>query len=528
MKKQRQTTSDTDSKTKPQAEVLINLLTGKGVLLFSDQYKDPYISLDGTTEQTFLLGSNAFKHWLANFAYVELGKPLGTHTQGMVIQILSGKAMYETSTRTLELRAVFQNSGRILWYDLGNNIAAEIDAKGWSALEKPPVIFRRLSHQKPHVLPDITAVKEDILLMFDFLNIKQPRDELLFLVYLVAAFIPDFPHPLLILHGPQGAGKTTPFMMLKQLIDPSQISSISAPKNPDEFVHIASGHYFFYFDNLSHLPQWLSDSLARIVTGDGFSKRKLFSDMDDVVRTFRRTVGLNGINQVITQPDLLDRAILIGLERISDENRIEHKAFWDNFDETKPRLLGAIFQIIADAMAVHDSIKLDRLPRMADFLHWGCAIAVAMGYTQEDFVDAYYANINRQNDEAVEASSVARAVIEFMSDQEEWQGTPDELFELLVGDDKPLNPRSPGVPKASNWLVRNLNALQPTLASQGITYERLETARPRQIRFITYKNTVDTDISSVFGPVEAINDPKTPFDNDDTSAKTVNKGSSDG
>src|SRR5258708_5140361 len=200
------------------------------------------------------------------------------------------------------------------------------------------------------------------------------------------AFIPGFPHAILVLFGPQGAGKTTPQRLLKSLIDPSALKVLSAPDSQKEFVQLAMHHYFFFFDNLTFIQEWLSNCLSRAVTGDGFSKRELFSDDDDIIYSFQRIVALNGITLVAQKADLLERSILLGLERIPKNKRRTEKEFWKTFEQKKPYLLGAIFDSVAEAIKRYPNIQLTEHPRMADVMDWGCAIAETLGYTQEQFI----------------------------------------------------------------------------------------------------------------------------------------------
>lgn len=56
-------------------------------------------------------------------------------------------------------------------------------------------------------------------------------------------------------------------------------------------------------------------------TGGAFSRETFYSDSDETILRFKRCVSLNGINIVVTRPDLLDRSILLELERIPKEQR---------------------------------------------------------------------------------------------------------------------------------------------------------------------------------------------------------------
>jgi hypothetical protein len=60
---------------------------------------------------------------------------------------------------------------------------------------------------------------------------------------------------------------------------------------------------------------------SRINDGGGFSRRTLYSDDGDSVYRFRRSAVLKGINPTATSTELLDRAIIIKLERLSNEER---------------------------------------------------------------------------------------------------------------------------------------------------------------------------------------------------------------
>ncbi|MGH9856591.1 MAG: hypothetical protein ACRD4B_01985, partial [Acidobacteriota bacterium] len=187
--------------------------------------------------------------------------------------------------------------------------------------------------------------------------------------------------------------------------------------------------------------------------------------------------------------------------------------------------------VLGRALEIHPDIKLDRKPRMADFYRWGCAIAEALGKPKEKFMDAYDANIANQNDEAIEASPVALAVIRLMQYQDSWEGTATDLLGALNDvSDAALHAKAAGLPPHPNWLSRNLTLLQPNLLAHGIVMERKDTARPRKIIITKNANfTVDTDelsglsvIEDTFGAIDILTDAEIPFDDrqyDSTDSK---------
>src|SRR3546814_4007594 len=75
------------------------------------------------------------------------------------------------------------------------------------------------------------------------------------------------------------------------------------------------------YDNLSSMPPWLADGLARIATGSGYAARELHTNMDEVVFEGQRPVILNGIPDLGGRADLGDRALTVHLPPIPDDQR---------------------------------------------------------------------------------------------------------------------------------------------------------------------------------------------------------------
>jgi hypothetical protein len=374
----------------------------------------------------------------------------------------------------------------------------EISKGSWEAMDRPPVKFRRFSHQKEQDLPEESSSVTDLA---HFVNLGNNDDIILFLVFTVLAFVPEFPHPILTFHGPQGAGKSTPMRILKELIDPSSIQGVAAPKDVGSFAQLAHHHAFLVFDNLSAMPTWFSDALARASTGDGFSKRALYTDDDDIVFKIQRPIAINGINQVITKADLLDRSILIGLKRIEPAQRIPEQEFWTEFNKQKPQILGAIFDVLSQALIQIEKVELKNLPRMADFAKWGYVVAEIMGFEGEEFLAAYSRSIDKQNEEAIESSPVAQALIEFMSNKEEWADTAANLLQQLNRISMFNDLKSSILwPKDPQWLSKRLNEIEPNLQTRGIFFAKYLKDQQRIIH-IENKTVNDKNDMTVSTPV---------------------------
>src|SRR5436305_515316 len=71
--------------------------------------------------------------------------------------------------------------------------------------------------------------------------------------------------------------------LLRSLVDPSVTPLRSEPREVRDLMIAATSGWVVALDNLSRLPQWLSDSLCRLSTGGGFATRELYTDSDEVL-----------------------------------------------------------------------------------------------------------------------------------------------------------------------------------------------------------------------------------------------------
>src|SRR5215211_8751963 len=107
--------------------------------------------------------------------------------------------------------------------------------------------------------------------------------------------------------------------------------------------------YVVMLDNQNTIPEWAADILCRLVTGEADSKRRLYTDDEDYIIELRRAVLLNGINVPTDRGDVLDRSLVVELERIPDAERKTEEELWERFEAERPELLGALFGVLAKA-----------------------------------------------------------------------------------------------------------------------------------------------------------------------------------
>jgi len=505
-----------DGKRRSQAARLVDYVCETEAKLFQDEFGEPFAWLPVKDHREICcIRGKRFKRWASHLFWVKEKNTPSPTAISSALNTLEGMATEDGEKFTLHNRTA-HHSGT-LWYDLSNEQweAIRIDDRGWELVTAPPILFQRYSHQAPQVYPIKGGNVRDLL---QFIRLAKKEQEVLLLVTLVASFIPDFPHPVFILYGDQGAAKTTLSKVLRHIIDPSQIKSLSMPNAPQELAQLLSHHYSAFFDNLSGLPEWASDALCRAVTGDGSSKRELFSNDEDVLYKFQRIIALNGINIVASKPDLLDRSILFKLERIPKRERKTEQAFWEEFDAALHGILGGIFKALSKAMDLRPGIKLQEAPRMADFTLWGCAIADAIGYTPREFLDAYYTNINEQHEEAIHENPVATVIMLLMEKDPQWEGTPTELLNCIekIATEQKISINAKTWPKAPQSLTRRLNEVKTNLAEVGIQIETKKGSNGRRTIAIEKADRnvaiTATLIEEVFGSGGNGNAPEPPLE----------------
>jgi hypothetical protein len=138
--------------------------------------------------------------------------------------------------------------------------------------------------------------------------------------------------------GEQGPTKTVLPKILRALVDPNPAPVRTAPREERDLFIAANNSHLLAFDNLSDLPAWLSDALCRLASGGSFAVRQLYTDREKVLFQAARPVILNGIEGVITRPDLAERAIFLTLPHLN--RRRPEREIWRDFQVARPYILG--------------------------------------------------------------------------------------------------------------------------------------------------------------------------------------------
>ena len=388
-----------------QADILIDLAGAA----------DLFHSADGTAladilinehRETWPVRTKGFRRWLARQFFEQTGGAPSSEALQSALNVIEAKAHFDGPERPVFIR-VGGLDGR-LYLDLGDEAwrAVEIDATGWRVIDKPPVRFRRAAGMQPLAVPMTGGSVETLRA---FLNVQSDQDFVLVVAWALAVLRNKGPYPALVLSGEQGSAKSTFSAILRSLLDPNTAPLRALPREDRDLFIAASNGHVLAFDNVSGLPAWISDTLCRLATGGGFAVRQLYTDQDEVLFDAARPVILNGIEDIVTRPDLADRAVFLTLEPIPEERRRPEAELWAAFEAERARLLGVLLDAVVEGLKRLPDTHLPKLPRMADFALWASACETAI-WPAGTFWSAYCGNRDEAVEGVIDADPVAAAV----------------------------------------------------------------------------------------------------------------------
>jgi hypothetical protein len=244
------------------------------------------------------------------------------------------------------------------------------------------------------------------------------------------------------------------------------------PRDERDLVIAAKANLVVALDNVSYLPQWLSDALCRMATGSGWATRRLYTDADEELFSQSRPVLITGIEDYVANGDLLDRSMLINLPTIAPAERRQEAELEREFDRLQPLVLGAIFDAVSTALRNIQHVASPNLPRMADFAAWVLAAEESLPWNPGSFIDAFRSGAHEAQAVILEASPVSEPLAALArSNEEGWCGTAAELLRALNDQVPDDTRRSQAWPKTGRGLAGAVRRLAPTLRAVGISVE---------------------------------------------------------
>lgn len=347
------------------------------------------------------------------------------------------------------------------------------------------VVFKHNVDYDNQVEPNLDVNHTDLFkYVKKHFNIKSKKQLILFALYLVTNFWGmSINHPLLILTGEKGSSKSTTMRKLEMLTDPKSSNLLGIPKGADGLEIRLSNSYFVSLDNLSTLSRSVSDTLARSITGGSVSKRMLYQNSTEMVLNIKSIVAMNGISLVAKESDLLDRSLIITLERINPDEMRTEEEIWDEFERDRADILGCCFKTLAIALNDNEPIESQEMTRMADFFVACVKVGRALNIPEKVVSKILWENQEEINRKSIDEEIVGLCMVELMSDKTEYTNSVTGLLKDFTTMVTRMGMSWTVLPKLPNALSKKLNKLKSNLESTyGITYEIKNVGTFREIR----------------------------------------------
>lgn len=446
------------SRGSSQAAVLVRLAEKHYRMLASDDGRPYAVKRSGPNVTLLLRAKGALRAQLARiYADEYKGRVPTSAALTDALTVLEGRAA-EQIREPVYLRLAWHEGCVVLDLGTADGACAVADPGGWSQERRSPVLFRRTKLTSP--IPDPVRDGDGLGRLRSLLNAEE-REFRLIVGWLVAALIPDIPHPIMALRGEQGSAKSSTAQMLANLIDPSPAPLRSVPRDIKQWAITASASWAVALDNVSTVPGWLSDTLCKAVTGDGYVDRVLYSDDDVTVLAFRRVILMTSIDPGALAGDLAERLLVIELKPISDGDRRPDAEVKAAYADSRPAILGSLLDLLVLVLATLPRLSMDRMPRMADFARVLKAVDAVQQWTT---LDDYLSAATDVTADVLGGDVFASAVIAVANRTGEWQGTATELLAAVVTPD----PRPKEWPKDATRASGRLKRLATALRAVGI------------------------------------------------------------
>ena len=356
------------------------------VIVYKVTDDDYYLLYDG---RFYELRSSLGRDKLQKLVYESIDEILTKDELEKLLTLIRLEHSDNPKGKPLPKRVAWKEENRAIYFNAGSYVV-EINEHGFGVLPHSDVnSFRYVPIQTDLPRIDENYGGKDVLeRLLKYAPVYRDEDAfILDVIRLITLFIPDIPKPIAIYVGPQGAGKTKRSLLNKLLYDPtaSVTEGISSRNRDGNIVNklrpLLDANVFLVLDNLSFVSQELSDFLCRVITGGTESTRRLYTDRDLDIVHLKGTFDITAINLERIPPDLLDRSLIIELERIDRNKRLEETALTKAFEREIPIILPAIFNVISDAIKLYPIVRNSCSPahRLASWSYWATAVSHVIG-----------------------------------------------------------------------------------------------------------------------------------------------------
>jgi len=434
-----------------------------------------YVKIDifGNSEIVSTL-SNVFGYWLTNKFEAVYGGVLSKDDIRKTIQSIDSTAYFKGYRREIYVR-IAEVDGAI-YIDLCNDKreVLKITADGFEVIDDSPILFRRTQDMEEIPKP-IYRNADDYKLLNKYINTANEDDFNMIIAYLLGAFRSRMPKPILNLIGEAGTGKSMNTRLIRKFIDPAKQKDLLKKEiNEVELPTASDSQYLLAFDNLSGITAKGSDLLCVVSTGGAMTKRKLYTDKDEIIIDLKKTVILNGIDDISKKQDLVSRTIFIETPPLQASKKKTETEIWSEFEKDYPYILGSLVHAVSTGLKNKGNDQ-SSYPRMIDFGRFIQDCSEALDWGKDYWKATYVRNQTTGVEQSIESDPFASSLVIMLEDLASkglymWRGTATELLETLSDslphDETTYNKAWP----KSNQVKPRLRRIAPAIKEKGIEW----------------------------------------------------------
>ena len=426
-------------------------------------------------KEVYNVNSYSFRIAFKSFWKKEYGELLNDKEVQEIISILEVEC-YESKNKIQRNHRIY-TKGRMLIYQLNtdNNTSVRIEDGECEIEETPDFMFYTDRNFKNQVEPDLNVMPEELLpYIRKHFNVKDEDDVILISILIVSSMLGmNFNHPVILIQGEKGSGKSECLKKLEMIIDPKDSGICAYTSNKEAIVLRLSKSYFTCFDNVSFISKAISDLLCSAVTGASDTTRRLYTDTEERIVKLHSIIGITSINGVARSSDLVDRSCLIALSRFEKSEIKTEQSVMASFQKDLPFILGAIFNTIAGVLSDRKKVKARHKIRLADFHEKAIKIGRVLGIEEDKISDILFQNRLDLSLSILESSSIAICLKELMDGVCEYVNTPTECLNELkhIALQKGIDKST--LPKDGSRLTKALILIRDELSEvYGLDFEQ--------------------------------------------------------
>lgn len=395
--------------------------------------------------------------------YDKFGVAAAQASLAAAMNVMEGKAFNEKPT---QLYVRVAGDRKAIYIDMADkqNRVIRISGGRWDVVTECPYTFRRTQNTGAMAEPQRGG---KVQTLFRYLHVSKPDRKLVIGLLVDALINPNTAKPITHFCGEHGTAKSGSTTCLASLIDPTVLPHHGPPKDLITWATTASASWVVALDNISTVPDWLSDAMCRTATGSGLSKRSLYTDDDLSILVFRRAIVMNGIALDKVRGDFADRLVSFELQVIPEDQRLSEEEIAERWPKDAPAILGAVLDIAAEVQQALPHLEPQPLPRMADFAR---VLACLDKLKNSNCLTLYRARVSRALSDTIGDHPFIAFLVDKRYATPNSGATSSEIRKEL--DSRyPINPRPSEWPRSPKSVTALLKRNAPGLRAAGWTVE---------------------------------------------------------